>query len=98
MQRQIQMEESMALAHHEFMMSLEKSLDLLEQDIQEADEMTQICTDEWCQSVEGVTDELAKLIYSISEPRWVSNEDSHKIRNLRERIHDIYGHYKSIKH
>ena len=97
MQRQIQMEESMILAHREFMSSLEKSIDLLEQDIDEAAEMTQICTDEWCISTEGVVDELAKIIYSISEPRWVTGDDSKKISRLRHRIHDVYAKYKSVR-
>ncbi|MCB2183934.1 MAG: hypothetical protein KQH63_18045 [Desulfobulbaceae bacterium] len=98
MQRQMEMEQGMALAHHEFMANLEKSIGLLEKDIDEAGEMIEICTDEWCASVEGVLDELAKLVYSISEPRWVNKEDSGRIRDLRSRIHDIYFQYKNIKH
>lgn len=97
MQRQVQMEEAMILAHREFMSNLEKSIDLLEHDIDEAAEMTQICTDEWCLSTEGVVDELAKVIYSISEPRWLTDEDSKKISHLRHRTHDLYAKYKSVR-
>lgn len=97
MQKQIQMEETMILAHREFMSNLEKSIGLLEQDIDEAAEMTNICTDEWCLSTEGVMDELAKLIYSISEPRWTTENDSKKISQLRHRVHDLYAKYKSIR-
>lgn len=95
MQRQIQMEETMVLAHREFMTNLEKTIDLLGQDIDEATEMTQICTDEWCNATEDVIDELHKCIYSISEPRWLTAEDSKKISQLRRRVHDLYAKHKS---
>ncbi len=97
MKRQIEMQETMLLAHREFMENLEKSIDLLAQDIDETKEMTHICTDEWCLATEGVLDELAKMIFSISEPRWLSKEDSKKISELRHRIHDLYGRYRAIK-
>ena len=98
MQRQIEMEETMLMAHREFTTNLEKSIELLAQDISEAAEMTQICTDEWCNATENVVDELHKCIYSMSEPRWLTEEDSKKISNLRHRVHDIYAQYKSIRH
>ena len=98
MKKQKEMQESFLVAHREFVANLDKSLDLLENDIGEAAEMAQICTDEWCVATEGVVDELAKVIYSISEPRWVTKEDSKKISNQRHRIHDLYAKYKSIKH
>ena len=96
MKRQVEMEETMLRAHREFLANLEKSLNLVAQDIEEAGEMTHICTDEWCLATEGVLDELAKVIYAISEPRWLSKEDSKKISDLRHRIHDLYGRYKAV--
>ena len=98
MQRQVQMEETMLRAHREFMENLEKAINLLETDINEAVEMTNICTDEWCNATENVVDELHKSIYSISEPRWLTTADSKKISALRRRVHDIYAKYRSIKH
>jgi hypothetical protein len=89
------MEESFLAAHREFTQNLDSSIKLIEKDINEAKEMQQICTDEWCTATETYLDELAKLVYSISEPRWVTNEDSEKIRNLRRRIHDLYARYKA---
>ncbi len=97
MQRQIEMENSILTAHREFMANLDKSLDMLDKDITEAAGMTHVCTDEWCRSTESVLDELAKLIYSISEPRWLKAEDSKKISHLRHRVHDLYAQYKCIK-
>ncbi|OGQ87030.1 MAG: hypothetical protein A2512_06500 [Deltaproteobacteria bacterium RIFOXYD12_FULL_56_24] len=40
--------------------------------------------------------ELAKIIFAISEPRWLIKEDSKKISALRHRIHDLYFKYKSV--
>jgi hypothetical protein len=97
MKRQVEMEETMLRAHREFMCHLEKSLNLLAKDIEEAGEMAHICTDEWCLTTEGVLDELAKIIFAISEPRWLSQEDSRKISELRHRIHDLYARYKSVR-
>ena len=96
MQRQVEMENTMLAAHREFITNLDKSIDMLAGDIGEAAEMSQICTDEWCRSTEGVVDELAKVIYSISEPRWLTKEDSKKISQLRQRVHDLYAQYKSV--
>lgn len=97
MQTQKTMEESFLKAHREFTANLAQSLDMLEKDIKEAAEMEQICTDEWCTATESVLDDLARMIYSISEPRWLSKEDSRKIKELRNRVHDMYAQYKSVK-
>jgi len=97
MLKQKDMERTMLLAHREFMTGLEKSIDMLESDINEATEMDEICTDEWCKSTELYIDELHKNLYSISEPRWADPEDSRKIHELRDRIKKLYAHYKGAK-
>lgn len=96
MKRQNEMMESFMTAHREFMKNLEVVVTLLEQDIKEAAEMGAICTDEWCLATEHTLDELANMIFSISEPRWATKEDSQKIKNLRHSVHDLYAKYKSI--
>lgn len=97
MKRQVEMEETMLRAHREFLAHLEKSLNLVAQDIDEAKEMTHICTKEWCLATESVLDELAKVVFAISEPRWLAKKDSKKISDLRHRIHDLYARYKAVK-
>ncbi len=94
MEQQKKMEESFIMTHRGFITNLTASLDVLDKDINEAKEMQHICTDEWCMATEHYLDELAKMIFSISEPRWIKEEDSKKIRKLRERIHDLYAKYK----
>jgi hypothetical protein len=96
MKRQNEMMASFMIAHRQFMENLEDTVKLLDQDIQEAAEMGEICTDEWCLATEHTLDELANVIFSISEPRWASLEDSQKIKSLRHRVHDLYAQYKSI--
>jgi len=96
MKRQNEMMESFMRAHRDFMTNLGDSTNLLEKDITEAAEMGKICTDEWCLATEHTLDELANMIFSISEPRWATNEDSQKIKKLRHRVHDLYAKYKSV--
>jgi len=97
MKRQNEMVESFLIAHREFMTSLENSLALIEEDINEAAEIEEICTGEWCSATESTLDELAKFIYSISEPRWIPDEDSKTLQNLRRKVHDLYAEYKSVR-
>jgi len=65
-----------------FVSNLEKSLKMLEEGIDEASEMREICTSEWCVATEHVIDELSNSLFSISEPSWASEEDSKKIKAL----------------
>ena len=78
-----------------FIGNMEKSLEMLENGINEASEMTDICTSEWCVATEHVIDELSNSLFSISEPSWASKEDSDKIKALKKRLHDLYAKYKS---
>lgn len=77
-----------------FVSNLEKSLKMLEEGIDEASEMREICTSEWCVATEHVIDELSNSLFSISEPSWASEEDSKKIKALKKRLHDLYAQYK----
>jgi len=77
-----------------FVSNLEKSLEMLENGIDEASEMREICTSEWCVATEHVIDELSNSLFSISEPTWTSEEDSKRIKALKKRLHDLYAKYK----
>lgn len=93
-QNQIQMQ--MSQAWNDFVQQMEKSIDMLEENINEANEMTNICTDEWCQATEHVIDDLANSLFSISEPRGSSDVDSQKIKDLKRRVHDLYANYRDV--
>lgn len=92
---QIQVQESVLESWRQLMTSLEESLNLLEKGIDEAVEMRNICTDEWCVATEHVLDELSNSLFSISEPSWAADEDSKKLKALKRRVHDLYGKYKA---
>ena len=79
-----------------FIDNLERSLDVLEKGIDEATEMSDICTSEWCVATEHVIDELSNSLFSISEPHWSTDEDSKKIKALKRRVHDVYAKYKGV--
>ena len=91
------MEASMLRAHRQFITVFEETLDMLKNDITEIEGISGDCTDEWCKSREDYLDYLHKSIYAISEPRWAVKEDSEKIHDLRERIKDLYVHFKGGK-
>lgn len=79
----------------QFIENMEESLSMLEKAIDEAAEMTTICTSEWCEATEHIIDELGNSLFSISEPRWAPDEDSRKIKELKRRLHDLYAKYKA---
>lgn len=76
--------------------SLEMAVARLEADIEEAADMADTCTEEWCQATEHVIDELSNALFSISEPRWADREDSDKIKKLKRRVHDLYADYRGL--
>jgi hypothetical protein len=80
----------------QFVASMEESLNVLEKGIDEADEMRNICTDEWCVATEHVLDELSNGLFSLSEPAWTPEEDSRKLKSLKRRVHDLYSKYKNV--
>ena len=96
MQKQIDMVESFKMEHRDYMKNLIRSMDKLEKDFEASREIDNICSGEWCRAVELCFDELAKELYSISEPRWVSDDYSRTLRNMRRRLHDLYAQYRSI--
>lgn len=83
-------------AWRNYLSALEKSLTQLEADVEEAAHMSEICTDEWCTGTEHVLDELGNALFSISEPRWSSESDSRRIKQLKQRLHDLYARYKGV--
>ena len=94
---QKEMEDGMLVAHRQFITGLEKTLDMLNDDINEVEGIKGGCTDEWCKSREDFLDYLHKSIYSLSEPRWAGKEDSQRIHDLRTRVKELYVHFKGAQ-
>lgn len=97
MLKQKDMEDAMLFAHQNFMDNLEKSLNILDTELKEAKEMTSICNDEWCTVTESFIDDMHKNLYSISEPRWLPQEESHRLKKLRTRIRDMYRDFAHLQ-
>ena len=91
-----EIQKEMNEAWNTYVEALEKSLDMIENDIEEAKEMAGVCTNEWCNATEHVLDELGNALFSISEPRWSSDEDSKRIKALKRRLYDIYVNYRGV--
>ncbi|MBW2573649.1 MAG: hypothetical protein JRD87_10620 [Deltaproteobacteria bacterium] len=79
-----------------YLTALEKSIDMLEKDIEEAKKLAGVCTNEWCEAIEHVIDDLNNALFSISEPRWSDIDYSKRIKTLKRRIYDIYVNYKDV--
>ena len=78
-----------------FVQHLEKSLELLDREIEFTSKMVNACTVEWCEITEHTLDELSNALFSISEPSWIGDEDSRKLKALKKKVHDVYARYKS---
>lgn len=68
----------------------------MEKDIDEAANMADQCSAEWCTATEHVIDDLASALFSIHEPKFASDEDTKKLKELKRRVHDLYARYKSV--
>jgi len=92
---QTQIQENLVQTWRQFVGQMEESLKILDREIGEAEQMTDICTSEWCEATEHVIDDLNNALFSIHEPKWSSEEDSRKIKAQKKWIRDIYARYKS---
>ena len=78
-----------------FVDNLGKSLDMLDKEIDFTSKMANACTIEWCQVTEQTLDEISNALFSISEPSWIADEDSKKLKALKKKVHDVYAKYKA---
>jgi hypothetical protein len=92
---QIDLQNKVVESWREHLHNMDESLDILEKGINEAAQMTEICTDEWCTATEHVIDDLSNALFSISEPAWASDEDTRKLKALKRRVYDLYAKYKA---
>lgn len=97
MKMQKEMVESFQMSHRGYMKNLNDCLKKIETDFEEAREIDDVCSGEWCRAIERSLDEMAKDLYTISEPRWVASDYSRTLRNMRRRVHDLYGKYHGLR-
>jgi hypothetical protein len=97
MLKQKDMEDAMLHTNRTFMNNLEKSLDILANELKQAKTMTSICNDEWCSVTESFIDDMHKSLYGICEPRWFPPEESRRLKQLRIKTHDLYREFAHLK-
>ncbi len=83
-------------AWHTWMDGLEETLDEVHECLNQARDVQEVCTDEWCEATDTLLDDLHHVLFSISEPGWTSEEDSRKIRDLRKRVRKAYERFEEI--
>ncbi|MFW5951222.1 MAG: hypothetical protein ACOCVZ_03795 [Gemmatimonadota bacterium] len=76
-----------------WMEGLEQTLNEVDECLGGARDVQEVCTDEWCEATDRLLDELNHTLFSISEPRWTSDEDSQKIKELRKRARSLYSEF-----
>jgi hypothetical protein len=96
MKKQKEMVESFQMAHRGFIKNLDVSLDILDHKITEAKEVDTICTGTLCRAIENSINDLSNNLYSISEPRWVSNTESKQLSRMRTRLREMYYKYRGL--
>lgn len=92
---QMNIQSNVVESWREHLRSMDESLGILEKGLNEAEEMREVCTDEWCMATEHVIDDLSNWMFSISEPTGASDEDTRKLKALKWRLHDLYAKYKN---
>lgn len=58
-----EVQEEMTSAWRTYLDGLEKSLNIVEENINEAKEMAGVCTNEWCEATEHVIDEIGNSLF-----------------------------------
>lgn len=80
-----------------YLSTLEHSLIQMQKSIEESVSVPAACTNEWCESVEEVIDELTDAIYSLKVPQWADPEQSSRVRHLKNRAREVYAKYTQAK-
>jgi hypothetical protein len=87
-------EEKTMAAWLSYLSTLEHSIVQMEKSIDDSKSVPSACTNEWCESVEEVIDELTEAIYSINIPRWADPAQTARVRALKRRAREVYAKYK----
>lgn len=65
----------------------------IESELEESQEVEDICTGERCRNIGLSLDRMAKDLYSISVPRWVADDYARTVRSMRLKLHELYARY-----
>jgi hypothetical protein len=76
-----------------YLSTLEHALLQMERSIEDSISVPSACTNEWCESVEEVIDELTDAIYAFNIPRWANQEQFTRVKNLKKKAREVYAKY-----
>jgi len=76
-----------------YLSTLEHALVQMEKSIEDSISVPSACTNEWCESVEEVIDELTEAIYAFNIPRWTNAEQSARVKSLKKKAREVYSMY-----
>jgi hypothetical protein len=79
-----------------YLNALEKALNSLELQINEAAGGTLTRTEQWYHALVQSIDDIHNALFSISEPHWLSAKDLKRIKQMKRRVHDLYAMHRDI--
>ncbi len=82
----------------DFTSSLDSGLDRLESIVDDVADLREVCQDEWCEVAECLLDEATVAAFAISEPHWISDGNSMRIKSIKKKIHDLHAANKGATH
>lgn len=77
-----------------YVSTLEQALLQMEKSIENSMSVPSVCTNEWCDSVEEVMDELTGAINSLSVPRWADQVQVERVKILMRKARDVFATYR----
>lgn len=89
-------EENTMAAWSSYLYTLEQALLQMEKSIEDSISIPSACTNEWCDSVEEVIEELTEAIYSFNIPRWAGKDQSERVKNLKKKAREVYAKYTRV--
>ena len=91
----VEIQELLVGTQQDYVKNLEKAIEKIKQEIDEAAGKETADHPEWQQAIGGYIDELHKMVFSLSEPRYGSEEDHQKIIEIRNKVKELYAYMKN---
>ena len=79
-----------------YFQTLEHSLTQMELSIENSISVPAACTNEWCETVEQVIDELTQAIFSLNIPSWATKEQVKSVKDLKKKAQKVYAKYLQV--
>ncbi len=91
----VEIQELLVGSQKNYMDNLEKAIEKIKNEIDEATTVEKAGHPEWQRSIGGYIDELHRVVFALAEPRYGSEEDHQKIMELRRKVKDLYAYMKN---